>query len=49
MEMHCFPQAELFSLVTQAGASLVEMREDDAPGHRDLFISNNFVIKKKTI
>jgi SAM-dependent methyltransferase len=48
MEMHCFPQAELFSLVAQAGACLVEVREDDAPGRRDLFISNNFVIKKKT-
>jgi hypothetical protein len=49
MEMHCFPQAELFALVTQAGACLVEVREDDAPGHRNLFISSNFVIKKKTI
>jgi SAM-dependent methyltransferase len=48
MEMHCFPQAELFSLVAQAGAGLVEVREDDAPGRRDLFISNNFVIKKQT-
>ena len=46
MEMHCFPQADLFSLVTQAGARLVEVREDDAPGHRNLFISNNFVIRK---
>jgi len=46
MEMHCFPQADLFSLVAQAGACLVEVREDDAPGRRDLFISNNFVIKK---
>jgi len=24
------------------------VREDEAPGRRDLFISNNFVIKKKT-
>jgi len=48
MEMRCFPQAELFSLVAQAGARLVEVREDDAPGRRDLFISNNFVIRKNT-
>jgi SAM-dependent methyltransferase len=46
MEMHCIPQAELFSLVNQAGACLVEVREDDAPGRRDLFISNHLVIKK---
>jgi SAM-dependent methyltransferase len=46
MEMHCFPQEELFSLVAQAGARLVEVREDDAPGQRNLFISNNFVVKK---
>ena len=46
MEMHCFPQAELFSLIAEAGARLIEVREDDAPGRRDLYISNTIVLMR---
>ena len=46
MDMHCYPQAELFSLIAEEGALLIQVREDDAPGRRDLFISNTFVITK---
>ena len=46
MDMHSYPQAELFSLIAEEGARLIQVREDDAPGRRDLFISNTFVITK---
>jgi len=46
MEMHCYPQARLFSLIADEGARLVQVRDDDAPGRRDLFVSNTFVIAK---
>lgn len=46
MDMHCYPQTELFSLIAEEGAKLIQVREDDAPGRRDLFISNTFVITK---
>jgi len=46
MEMHCYPQADLFSLIAQEGARLIQMREDDAPGRRDLIVSNTFVLTK---
>jgi len=45
--MHCYPQAELFSLITQSGARLIEVREDDAPGPRGgPFVSNTVVLKR---
>jgi hypothetical protein len=44
--MHCYPQPELFALIAHEGARLLEMREDDAPGRRDLFVSNTFVLTK---
>jgi 2-polyprenyl-3-methyl-5-hydroxy-6-metoxy-1,4-benzoquinol methylase len=46
MDMHCYPQAELFALIAQEGARLIEMREDNATGRPDLFISNTFVLTK---
>jgi len=46
MEMHCFPQPALFSLLAKEGARLVELREDDATGHRDQFISNTVVFTR---
>ena len=46
MDMHCFPQAELFALIAQEGARLVEMREDNATQRADRFISNTFVLIK---
>jgi SAM-dependent methyltransferase len=46
MEMHCFPQGELFSLIAEAGAQCIEVREDDAPGRSDLYISNSIVLAR---
>jgi SAM-dependent methyltransferase len=46
MEMHCYPQAELFSLIAQEGARVVQVRDDNATGRADLFVSNTFVIRK---
>jgi SAM-dependent methyltransferase len=46
MEMHCYPQAHLFTLIAEEGARLVQVRDDDAPGRRELFVSNTFVIAK---
>ncbi|PWT84834.1 MAG: hypothetical protein C5B58_04065 [Acidobacteria bacterium] len=46
MDMHCYPQASLFSLIADEGARLIQVRDDDAPGRRDLFVSNTFVITK---
>ena len=46
MEMHCYPQAELFSLIAQEGARVVQVRDDNATGRPDLYVSNTFVIRK---
>jgi SAM-dependent methyltransferase len=46
MEMHCYPQADIFSLVAEEGAKLIQVREDDSTGRKDLFISNMFVLTK---
>jgi len=46
MEMHCYPQADLFSLFADEGARLVYVREDDTPGRRDIFVSQVFVLMK---
>jgi len=46
MEMHCYPQAEIFSILAQEGAHLIQMREDDSPDRPDLFVSNMFVLTK---
>jgi 2-polyprenyl-3-methyl-5-hydroxy-6-metoxy-1,4-benzoquinol methylase len=46
IDMHCYPQPELFALIAREGARMLEMREDDAPGRRDLFVSNTFVLTK---
>jgi SAM-dependent methyltransferase len=46
MDMHCYPQAELIQLIAEEGGKLIQVREDDAPGRRDLFISNTFVLTK---
>jgi SAM-dependent methyltransferase len=47
MEMHCYPQAEIFSTIAQEGAELVQVREENSPGRKDLFVSNMFVLRKQ--
>lgn len=44
MEMHCFPQPDLLSLIAEEGAQVVQVRDDNATGRADLFVSNTFVI-----
>jgi SAM-dependent methyltransferase len=46
MEMHCYPQADLFALFAEEGARLIHVREDNAPGRRDIFVSQVFVLRK---
>jgi SAM-dependent methyltransferase len=46
MEMHCYPQADLFALFAEEGARLIHVREDDTPGRRDIFVSQVFVLMK---
>jgi SAM-dependent methyltransferase len=46
MDMHCYPQADIFSIIAQEGAHLIQMREDDATGRPDLFVSNVFALTK---
>lgn len=46
MEMHCYPQTDLFALFADEGARLLQVREDDSPGRRDIFVSQVFVLAK---
>jgi hypothetical protein len=46
MEMHCYPQADLFGLFAEEGARLIQVREDDTPVRRDIFVSQVFVLMK---
>ena len=45
MEMHVFPQRELFELIREQGCRLVEMREDNYVGTGNM-ISNSFLVIK---
>jgi tetratricopeptide (TPR) repeat protein len=46
METHCFPQAELFSLIAGEGAHILEIREDNSVGRTDLYVSNVLLVTK---
>ena len=46
MEMHCYPQTDLFALIAEEGAKLIQVREDNAPERLDLFVSQTFVLTK---
>jgi SAM-dependent methyltransferase len=46
MQMHCIPQAIVYSLVRQEGCTLLEVRENGAAGRPDLILSNVFVVEK---
>ena len=48
MEMHAFPQAEIFALLARAGLALVEVQEDFAAGDRDSHRSHLFLAEKRT-
>jgi SAM-dependent methyltransferase len=46
MEMHCYPQVDLFALIAREGARVIQVRDDNATGRPDLFVSNTFVVMK---
>lgn len=48
MEMHCLPQHHIFQTISDASCVLLAVWEDNATGAPDKFISNTFVIQKKT-
>jgi SAM-dependent methyltransferase len=47
MQMHCLPQEKVFSLIAAANCEPLEVREDNATGAADKYISNTFVVRKK--
>jgi SAM-dependent methyltransferase len=46
MQMHCFPQANIFNIATEAGCRVLEVREDEWAGPGNQRLSNTFVIRK---
>jgi SAM-dependent methyltransferase len=46
MEMHCLPQHEIFALAAEHDCEVLEVREDDYTGFRDIYVSNSFVLRK---
>ncbi len=47
IEMHCIPQAEVFSLILKADCKILEVREDTAVGRYGQWISNTFVVQRR--
>jgi len=48
MQMHCLPQEKVFSLIAEADCVPLEVREDNATGAADKYISNTFVVRRNT-
>jgi len=48
MEMHCIPQSVVFEIAQTQGCSVIDVREDNDTGRKDIFTSNTFVIRKMT-
>jgi trans-aconitate methyltransferase len=46
IEMHVFPQADLFELASRAGCRVLEIREDGAAGENMAQISNTLFLRK---
>lgn len=46
IEMHAFPQAEVFRIFRERGCVLLEVFEDGLSGHRDNHRSNTFLFRK---
>jgi len=47
IEMHYVPQARIFAIAAEAGCDVLEVREDDWVGRRDLELSNTFLLRKR--
>ncbi len=44
MQMHCLPQRAIFEIILEEGCALLEIREDNLTGAREIFISNTFIV-----
>lgn len=47
MEMHFYPQAQLFQLIEEANCRVCEVYEDDAIGAAASMLSNTFLVQKR--
>ena len=47
LEMHFFPQPDVFNIVAEADCICLEVREDGMAGDEDKLLSNTFLIQKK--
>jgi SAM-dependent methyltransferase len=46
MQMHCLPQPRIFEIIRAADCLALEVREDNATGAPQTFISNTFIVRK---
>jgi 2-polyprenyl-3-methyl-5-hydroxy-6-metoxy-1,4-benzoquinol methylase len=46
VEMHYVPQRRIFEIARQAGCEVLEVREDDWVGRREVELSNTFLLRK---
>lgn len=46
MQMHCIPQETVFRIILENGCVVLQVREDNSAGLRDVFLSNVFVVRK---
>jgi len=44
MQMHCLPQRKIFEIIARANCIPLEIREDDATGAPEKFLSNTFIV-----
>jgi SAM-dependent methyltransferase len=49
MQMHCLPQDVIFSEIGAEKCDLLSVREDNSTGDPGRFISNTFVVRKRTL
>jgi SAM-dependent methyltransferase len=49
IEMHCFPQHELFALIASLHCILLEVNQDTAVGRYGEWISNTFVVQRPAL
>jgi SAM-dependent methyltransferase len=48
MQMHCLPQQKIFEIIAEENCAPLEVREDNSTGALDKFISNTFVVRKRS-
>jgi hypothetical protein len=48
MQMHCLTQQVIFELIADEGCVPLEVKEDNSTGAPDKYISNTFVVRKRS-